>query len=55
MGYSILETELSPSSPCPRRVGFLKKNNEKIKLSRVFKGEFSYVNIFNANLGKKKY
>jgi hypothetical protein len=33
---------------------FLQQNKEKIQLNRVFKGEFSYVKIFNKNLGKKK-
>jgi hypothetical protein len=34
---------------------FLQQNKEKIQLNRVFKGEFSYVKIFNINLGKKRY
>jgi hypothetical protein len=31
---------------------FLQQNKEKIQINRVFKGEFSYVKIFNINLGK---
>jgi hypothetical protein len=37
------------------RVGFFTAKKGKIQINRVFKGEFSYVEIFYINLEKTKY